>query len=297
VAFSWHEARSGASFGSGVTVFNVANFAVRNADYFLIGRVLGPTQLGFYSVAYRMMLMPVQVISGSFGRVLFPLMSRADTESVILRTTYLQALGAVGFIAFPLGLILAVLAHRLVPVLLGPGWEPAVSVLQILAIVGIGQAIGSTTGPIWMAKGRVREMATYGVLGGSVVIAGFLLTVRAGIVAVAASYLITSALALLLPSLLLAYRHIGLSMRQAISVLERSAGIAVMSALVVFTVDRSVEGWPDLPALLLDLTVAGGVIAALSLTWNRAQLTAVLDLTGLRTAVARVRRFNGTEST
>ena len=42
--FTLRDAHSGGSFGAGLTPFNLANYLARNADYFLIGRSLGPEQ-------------------------------------------------------------------------------------------------------------------------------------------------------------------------------------------------------------------------------------------------------------
>lgn len=269
--------RSGAAFGSGVTAFNVANYLARNTDYFLIGRVLGAQQLGYYSVAYRLMMAPVQVITGAFNRVLFPVLSRAQDHEAELRRIYLDALGAVSFLALPVGFALAVTAHRLIPLLLGPGWEDSVAPLQLLALVGIAQTVGGTIGPIWLAKGAVREMAVYGIVASVAVVAAFVVGLQAGIVGVALAYLVVSWL-LLIPSMWLATRHIGLGLAPVWGAVWRSGTIASIMAAAVLVVDNLLALESDLAALTLDLAVGVGVYLALSLVLNRPRLAGVVDL-------------------
>ena len=77
-AFRWEPNEIAGVFGySGNLVgFNVFNYFIRNADNMLIGRFLGASELGYYSMAYRLMLWPLQNISSVVGRVLFPEFSR-----------------------------------------------------------------------------------------------------------------------------------------------------------------------------------------------------------------------------
>jgi PST family polysaccharide transporter len=274
----------------------VSNFAARNADYFLIGRVLGATELGYYTLAYRIMALPVQFIAGAFGRVLFPVMSRAH-DDVQKRALYLRTLGSVGYVAFPIGLLLAVTAHRLVPVLMGPGWEPTIVVLQILAFVSVGQAIGSTIGPVWLAVGQVREMAAYSIVASIVVVIGFLIAVQHGIAAVAGAYFVTSVAILLLPSMWLALRHLGLSLWTLPGVLWRSALSASVVAIVVFLIDLAMQDVQDIIALMVDMGVAAGLYMALSIIINKPQLLSLLSFAGFQGVLAhRVRHRFQAES-
>jgi PST family polysaccharide transporter len=278
ITFGASAARTGVSFGAPVTTFNAANFATRNADYFLIGRVLGPVQLGYYALAYRIMLIPVQLVSGAFNRVLFPSLAQEQDDPVRIRSIYLEAVGAVGLLAFPIGIVTAVTAHRLVPVLFGPGWEEAVPVLSVLALVGIGQSIGATVGPIWMASGHVREMAVFGVIGGAVVVTGFVLTVSSGLLAVAVGYLVTSTVALLVPSMMLAYRHIELRIIDVGRTLSRDVLVAALVGALVAAAAIAISDWPDLPALLVLIATAGISTLLLSVIFNRRGLEQALQL-------------------
>ena len=47
----------------------ILNFANRNVDNVLIGRYISDAALGFYSLAYRMLLLPIQQINAPRHRV------------------------------------------------------------------------------------------------------------------------------------------------------------------------------------------------------------------------------------
>ncbi|MDV2476468.1 lipopolysaccharide biosynthesis protein [Rhodococcus zopfii] len=70
-AFSWR------AFAAGILVNSVS----RNIDNLLVGRFHGPQALAFYGLAYRLLLLPVQLASATVGAVLFPAFFPARTRS------------------------------------------------------------------------------------------------------------------------------------------------------------------------------------------------------------------------
>jgi PST family polysaccharide transporter len=80
--FSWREIRRVARFSLHLTGFNVVNYFARNADAALIGRHLGNAALGYYQLAYTVMLLPVAGIAQQVvGRVLFPFAGMHDNDA------------------------------------------------------------------------------------------------------------------------------------------------------------------------------------------------------------------------
>ena len=63
-------------FSVNLTGFNIVNYFGRNVDYLLIGKFLGAEALGFYSLAYKLMMVPLQNISWAISRVMFPALFR-----------------------------------------------------------------------------------------------------------------------------------------------------------------------------------------------------------------------------
>ncbi len=237
----WVKVHSVASFSLNLSGFNIFNYFARNADNLLIGRYLGTTALGYYSLAYRLMLYPVQNIYEILGRVLFPAFSQIQDDDARFRRAYLLVCAAISIITFPLMLGLLVVAKPFVAAIFGPRWRPVATLLMILAPVGMIQSIGTTVGHIYMAKGRTDWMFRWGLAAGSLAVTSFVVGLSWGITGVATAYAIASFL-LLYPNFAIPFRLINLPMR-----------------------DLAVALWP---VLVCSLIMSGAVILLrLGLTW------------------------------
>src|SRR5581483_6689325 len=80
-----------ATYSSNLTGANILNYVLRNSDNALIGRFLGTVQLGYYSVAYGLMMYPLYNVSFTFGNVLFPAFAQIQDDKSRLRRAYLRA--------------------------------------------------------------------------------------------------------------------------------------------------------------------------------------------------------------
>ena len=63
-------------FGGHLTGSSLINFAARNIDNVLIGRYWGPTQLGLYSRAYQLLLLPLEQINAPLDTVAITSLSK-----------------------------------------------------------------------------------------------------------------------------------------------------------------------------------------------------------------------------
>ena len=95
----WDGLREISGYSGNVSAFQFVNYFARNADSFIIGKVLGSAVLGLYSVAYRLMLFPVQNISHVVARAVFPLLTQAHQQGgrAQMAEVYLRSLGVITF--------------------------------------------------------------------------------------------------------------------------------------------------------------------------------------------------------
>jgi lipopolysaccharide exporter len=279
--FSAADLRRVSRFSLSVTGFNLFNYAARNADYVLIGATLGAAALGQYTLAYRVMLYPLQAVSAVISRATFPVYARLQADNERLRQLYLRAVSMIGLIAFPMVFGVMATSDRLVAVLFGPDWTEAGQVLAILAPVGLVQVITMTIGPIYQAVGRAGTMLAWGVGSGLLTIAAFAIGLRWGIVGVAAAYLVVTVI-LAYPGLTMAYRLIGLTVPAMLRVIVRPAICGGAMFLAVAAASRA-SGQPVGSLLTFLLLVLGGaaIYVILSLVLNRA---VVADLVRAATA-------------
>src|SRR6266853_761895 len=210
--FDWPEIRSVMGFSLNLTGANIFNYFARNADKLLIGRFLGPQDLGYYDLAYRLMQFPLQGISAVIGRVMFPLYSRMQDDAGQFGRTYLKVASAIALISFPLMLGLTALARPFVVTVFGAGWMPVIPLLLILAPLGAVQSIATTVGHIYMAKGRTDWALWWTIGAGLLIVLSFVLGLPWGILGVTSSYAVMFLL-LTYPAFAVPFRLIGLRVR------------------------------------------------------------------------------------
>lgn len=244
-------------FGGGLLGSNAVNYWNRNADNLLIGRFVGAAGLGLYTRGYSLVLLQMTSISAVVGRTLFPALSRMHGDIARIRHAYLQAVGVIAFVTFPLAIGLFVTAKPLILTLLGPRWIGVVPIVQILAIAGVSDSIGTTTGVIFQAQGRTDILFRWQLIVGVVVIASFGVGVHWGVKGVAVAYAVAS-VGLRYPGFVIAGRLIGMRFRDVVQTVWAVLAAALVAGVGAWAVGRTLSGEAS-PVQLLAELAAGGV--------------------------------------
>ena len=180
--------RSMIKFGGNLTGFTTINYFSRNLDNLLIGRFAGAQQLGLYSRAYQLMLLPIEQINEPVTSVAVPSLSRLMDSPDAYRRAYLRMLEKIAMLTMP-GVVLMILTSDwIIHIFLGPQWVGAVRIFVILGISALFQPIANTTGWLLISQGRTHDMLKWGLISGPIIIASFLIGLPWGAVGVAASY-------------------------------------------------------------------------------------------------------------
>lgn len=190
------------SFGLKMLGSSILSFLSIRSDDFLIGYFLGPAALGYYTIAYRLLVAMTQMLSATTRQVALPIFSRLQNETEQLHQALFKATQLSSAIAFPISLGLVALAPEVVKNLFGSQWIPSIPVMQILALSGMTSAVSTLSGIVLVAIGKPDWSLKIIFLNTVANVIGFAIAVRWGIVAVAASFVIRDYL--LLPVLILA---------------------------------------------------------------------------------------------
>jgi PST family polysaccharide transporter len=280
--FDWREVKEDSSYSLHLTGANVWHYFKRNADYILIGRVLGSQELGYYTLAYRLMLFPLQNVSHVISRVMFPVFSKVQDDDAKFRMAYLKVTGTIALITFPLMVGLWALAEPFILTLFGSQWRPVILLLMILAPVGMNQSVGTTVGTIYQAKGRTDLMFRWGIVSGFLMLSAFVIGLQWGIIGVAIAYAIAD-LIWTYPSFAIPFRLIHLRVRELVMVLLRPllASLLMLTVLlgVKFLLPTSLaSGW------VLGILAVTGCITYLLASWliNREQVQQFFGMLGLK---------------
>ena len=180
--------RSMLSYGGNLTGFNVMTFFSRNLDNLLIGKFWGAHQLGVYSRAYQMLLLPMQQINAPFAAVAVPALSRLADSPDRYRAAYLRILEKIVMITMPLGALMIATSDWMVLLLLGPKWTETGKIFMLLGIAAMIQPVTKTAWWLFSTQGRTRELFHWGIIGGAVAVVSILAGLPWGATGVAASY-------------------------------------------------------------------------------------------------------------
>jgi O-antigen/teichoic acid export membrane protein len=165
-----------------------------NGDSFLIGRFLGTAALGTYAVAYNTMLVPASKIGGPLQRVFSPAFSRLQDEPERIAATWARVARLLAVVCVPALAGLVVVAPDFVPLVLGSHWTHAVPVVQVLAWVGIVQALQALNMDVLMARDRTRTMVRFAVFLTTCHLVAFAVGLHWGVLGVATAYAISTTL-------------------------------------------------------------------------------------------------------
>ena len=178
-------------FGSNVTGGNVLNLINRQADNLIIGYFLGPVALGYYAIAYQILVNVANLFVGTINSVALPLFARlqrddrAEFQAAIFRLTSLTCV-----VSAPIFYGLSALAPEAISVCFGSKWAASVSSLQVLCLVGLLYAGFYFHGPILTALGKPQWNLFLNALQAAGNCVAFLIGVRWGIVGVATAYVL-----------------------------------------------------------------------------------------------------------
>jgi PST family polysaccharide transporter len=156
-------------------------------DKFLISYFLGTTALGYYTIAYHLIEIMVEILSSITNQVAFATFSRLQKDLKRLRGTFYQATQATSLVAVPAFLGVAILAPEIVTVLYGTKWVSSIPVLRVLAFAGILQATFQFNGNVVISLGKPGWMLGQKILSVIAKTIAFLLVMQWGLVAVAAA--------------------------------------------------------------------------------------------------------------
>ncbi|MBK8005214.1 MAG: oligosaccharide flippase family protein [Gemmatimonadetes bacterium] len=145
------------TFGTHVMGGRVAWYGYSNADFFVVGKVLGTAALGAYNFGWTIATIPVGRITGLLGQVVPGIFSAVQDEPPALRRYLLLLTEGVAFFAFPMAAGLALVAKDLVEVGLGPEWTAAIVPLQVLAAYSGIRSIAALLPFLLQAVGRAGE--------------------------------------------------------------------------------------------------------------------------------------------
>jgi O-antigen/teichoic acid export membrane protein len=150
-SFSRTSARNLGGFGLKAIGVRLLSDVRQNGDKLVIGRILGSAPVGIYLLATNIVLTPFNRMVVPLQDVLFPAFSRIQEGAEAVGAAWLRVNRVLAAVSLPAMLGLVVVAPDFVPLVLGSRWTPAVPIIQLLAWVGLLQALQGLNGAALIA--------------------------------------------------------------------------------------------------------------------------------------------------
>ena len=227
--------RSGAPL-LGTTVVTIGVF---NVDYLTIGRILGPTALGYYVLAFNVSSWAISIFSFGVDRVSLPTFARLRDNPVALRLTFIRGMTFLCLATFPVCALMSAMSHPLILFMYGSRWSLSTDALEFLAVFAIVRIIQELAMDTLIAVGNSSSTLLLQSCWLVVLIPSLIVGARLdGITGVAIGHLIVG-FAVVVPIYTIVIRRLGVSIRAQLKHLFWPLVGGGLSAVVSRTVSEN----------------------------------------------------------
>jgi O-antigen/teichoic acid export membrane protein len=269
--------RDAMRYGWHVTLSRIGWYLYTNADFAIVGRVLGKGALGAYTFGWTIATIPVDRVASLVGRVIPSVFASIQDNVPAMRRYCLGVTEGLAFVVLPLSAGLAITADDFVRVVLGERWAAAIGPLRLLAFYGGFRSLATVVSPILVATGHARRNLQFTLLAIAVLPPLFYLGTRWGPTGVAAAWIVGFPL-VSLPAYAFTLRMLAISASDYVAALWPAlSATAAMSAAVIIA--RVATGhWPLAARFPLEVLVGALAYVGVVLSLHRGRIEAFRDL-------------------
>ncbi len=177
------------TYGVHIVTVGFIGALLNNVDYLIVGRALGATALGLYTIAYRMPELAVRSVNMVAGQVAFPLLAAVQRQAQMIHLIYQRYIRYLALFVFPVGVGVALLADPIIRVFYTAKWAEAIPVMRWVALALTVGALGHVPGVLYKAINRPDILNKLALVKLPVVVAALAYATRWGIAGVAAAHL------------------------------------------------------------------------------------------------------------
>ena len=128
-----------------------------NADSVLIGRLMDSTHVGLFALGQELALLPTTELVQPLCRAAFSGFAAVQQTPERVRETYARIVASALLVVLPAGMGLSLVAAPAVALALGPAWQAAVPLVQIMAISGCVIVFSNVSSTLFRVVGLMRE--------------------------------------------------------------------------------------------------------------------------------------------
>jgi PST family polysaccharide transporter len=252
-------------FVSSVIGDRMVTLADERAPQVVIGLLLGPTAVGHFSIAIRLIDILNRVFVVPVNQVAMPAIARVQDDPERVRGLMAMGLAVGSIVSMPAFLGTSVIAPDVLPLVLGPAWLPAAPILQLLALRGLVWPAILQGHALLLGLGRPQQLVRIGLadLVVNLVTLGFAAPLGLAVVASVSSLRVVL---LRWPlTALAAGRLVGLGLARQLGLLAPALLAGLLMAGVLLIARAYLELAFGAPALVASVIALGAVVYGLAI--------------------------------
>jgi len=247
-----------------LAVAGVVGFAGKNIDAVVIGRWIGPRDLGLYQLGFRLTRLPSQNLAAVLDRVLFPAYASIQDDPARVARAYARVLRGMSWLILPAMVVAASSLEWLAPLLLTDKWDGVVPVMQAFCALAVVQTMGRSMNAVIQALGRSDVVLSWVFVTAPVNVLAVAVSARWGILAVAVA-LVAARLAIQLGQQHVIARLLGVPHGRLVRAEFAGLPLALLQGALWLAADAA--GWH--PLVATGLTAAAFLLPAGALLARR----------------------------
>lgn len=258
-------ARRVLEFSKWLLLLSITGFLYRRLQTLFIGKIMGSSALGVFAMSQQASDMATTELLMPLRRVLVPAYARMRSDMSLLRSSFADTFAVILLFGLPLVAGIAMVAHPLVEVLLGPKWSEVAPLMQIMAVYAMGTVLLANQGPVLMALGHTRLLSSLYGFGLLIKVPVLLWATGTGDLHRVALSVAAVHIVLFVVSIVLTLRTLQLSLGELLlQSWHAVAGAACMSAVVVLLQQRLLPEEAAAWVVLLSAATSGVLVYSLS---------------------------------
>jgi teichuronic acid exporter len=254
--------RHAVSYGAHVAAARVTWYVYSNADFAVVGRMLGTVALGAYTFGWTIANIPVEKVTAVLSRVTTGVFASAQHDAVAIRRYLLSLTEGLSVITFPIAAGLALVAHDFVLVVLGDKWEPAIVPMAILVAYSGFRSISVLFAQVLVATGRARRNMHFSIVAAVVLPILFVIGSRWGTAGVALGWIVGFPLVFVPLAMRYTLKAIGMTWRQYGGAMWPAVSAVLVMCVAVLGVRLALPDGNETATMALRLVVMAAVGAA-----------------------------------
>lgn len=162
-----------------LVLFSSINYWSRNYDNLVVAKLYGKESLGLYSQAYRVMFLPVQLISSVVNVLIHPYYAKRFNSGKTLSEVYCLTFSVTLLLSAPISSFILFNPELVLKILWGDQWISASKILSVLSVLSLIQPGLVTTGDVFKSTNNNKLLFKVGIL--NTIITVFFITIGASL--------------------------------------------------------------------------------------------------------------------